>query len=289
MAGFNILSILIFCRTLLWSKKGLLNQALLLGGLEVAAHQGFAVFTMGLNASFQNYVFILVVGTLFFSHISLFGRVVMAILPVLWYVAILVYGLYTAPLYELPSDNIKFFAILNSVLFIAMLMGMAIYFQYSVARARIHAEKMAASQTLFLANMSHELRTPLNAILGFSQILNRSKGLTSQERANLATINRSGEHLLTLINRILDMSKLEEGKLELKQVPFDLGQLLDEIYAMFSLAIRSKGLQLEVEKAPNLPTHLLGDELRLRQVLLNNHRLKPVGLRHGLKVRIRVG
>lgn len=136
-------------------------------------------------------------------------------------------------------------------------------------RIRTNAEKLAASKALFLANMSHELRTPLNAILGFTQILSRGEGLTEQQRSNLATVNRSGEHLLMLINRILDMAKLEEGKVELRPAPFDLGRMLDEVQEMFVLAAQGKGLELVVELESDLPRAFVGDELRLRQVLIN--------------------
>ncbi len=276
LAWFNVLSIIAFAGSLYWSKNGLLDHALLLGGLEVAAHQGLAVACLGLDPGFQQYVLILVVGTLFFSHIPLRLRVAMAILPVIWYIALLIYGLQVQP-WLILDDKLRIaFAAGNALMFIAMLMGMAIYFQYTVAKARTHAEKMAASKALFLANMSHELRTPLNAILGFSQILNRSQNLCEQDKANLATINRSGEHLLNLINRILDMSKMEEGKLELQPAPFLVDTLLDELREMFSLVAANKGLQLSVTRAPEIPHVLSGDELRLRQVLINllNNALK---------------
>ena len=266
---FNAFSVVVFVLTFWFSRRGWLDPALLLGGLEVAAHQGLAVLYLGLEAGFQHYVLILVMGTLFYSHIALWLRVVMAILPALWYLGLLVYGLHALPLLPLNVATLSVLAVFNAILFVGILMGMAIYYQYAVARARDRAERMAASKTLFLANMSHELRTPLNAILGYAQILGRSPDIGLAHRTKLTSINRSGEHLLTLINRILDMSKLEEGKLELVTAPFDLDQLLDEVRDMFSQTAVGKGLSLMLQRAPDVPTALDGDALRLRQVLIN--------------------
>ena len=269
LAAFNVLSVGVFGFTFWLSRQGRLNPALLLGGVEVVCHQAAVVITIGLGAGFQNYVLVLVMGTLFYSHIDMRVRVVMAIVPVLFYLLIQLYGLYLPPQIALAPEALAVLSMMNAVLFISILMGMAIYFQYAVARARDRAERMAASKTLFLANMSHELRTPLNAILGFAQILARSDELSAPHRAKLTSINRSGQHLLSLINRILDMSKLEQGKLELQTAPFDLDQLLDEVRDMFSLSAIGKGLSLMLQRSPELPAVLDGDALRLRQILIN--------------------
>lgn len=269
LVAVNVFSVGIFVLTFRFSRRGWLNPALLIGGLEVAAHQGLAVIYLGLNAGFQHYVLILVMGTLFYSHIPLWLRSFMAVLPAFWYLVLLNYGLHVAPLMVLDAVQLSVLSTLNAILFVGMLMGMAIYYQYAVALARDRAERMAASKTLFLANMSHELRTPLNAILGFSQILGDSADMAAGHRDKLASINRSGGHLLSLINRILDMSKLESGKLELQSAAFDLDLLLSDVRSMFSHAAASKGLALTLERTPALPPLLEGDALRLRQVLIN--------------------
>lgn len=97
--------------------------------------------------------------------------------------------------------------------------------------------------------MSHELRTPLNAILGFSQLLTRDRALTPEQHKQLNIINRSGEHLLSLINDILEMSKIEAGRVTLNSNSFDLYNLLDSLEAMLQLKARSKGLQLHFDRA----------------------------------------
>lgn len=129
----------------------------------------------------------------------------------------------------------------------------------------------AASQAkgTFLANMSHELRTPLNAILGFSQLLACDETLSYDSREAIDIINRSGEHLLSLINDILEMTKIEAGQVSLKVVGFDLDDLLASLVDMFDYRARNKGLGLVVACHPSLPRHLRADEPKLRQVLIN--------------------
>jgi signal transduction histidine kinase/FixJ family two-component response regulator len=136
-------------------------------------------------------------------------------------------------------------------------------------QAKNLAESANFSKSEFLANMSHELRTPLNAILGFSQLMNRETSLTTEQKENLGIINRSGEHLLSLINEILDLAKIESGKTTLYTNDFDLYELLDLIVEMLALKAKSKGLALTIERDPNLPRYIHSDDKKLRQVLIN--------------------
>ncbi|PSB02723.1 hybrid sensor histidine kinase/response regulator [Merismopedia glauca] len=121
----------------------------------------------------------------------------------------------------------------------------------------------------FLANMSHELRTPLNAILGFAQVMNRDRELKPEQQENLGIITRSGEHLLSLINDVLDMSKIEAGRIALNQNDFDLYAVLETIEEMLILRANLKGLSLIIDRAEDLPRYIKTDEKKLRQVLLN--------------------
>ena len=131
------------------------------------------------------------------------------------------------------------------------------------------AEAANRAKSEFLANMSHELRTPLNAILGFTQIMNRDSALKPEQQENLGIINRSGEHLLSLINDVLDMSKIEAGRIELNKNDFDLYLLLDTIEEMFQLKADSIGLQIRIEISPEVPQYVRSDESKLRQILIN--------------------
>jgi signal transduction histidine kinase/DNA-binding response OmpR family regulator len=131
------------------------------------------------------------------------------------------------------------------------------------------AEAANRAKSEFLANMSHELRTPLNAILGFTQILERDSSLTLAHKENLGIISKSGEHLLSLINDVLDMSKIEAGCLTLNETDFDLYRLLKLVEEMFALKTKSKGIKLLVECDREIPQYIKTDEKKLRQVLIN--------------------
>jgi signal transduction histidine kinase/ActR/RegA family two-component response regulator len=136
-----------------------------------------------------------------------------------------------------------------------------------VAKETADAANRAKSE--FLANMSHELRTPLNAILGFTQLLHHDRALTPEHQQYLGIINRSGEHLLELINDILEMSKIEAGRDTLRETSFDLYQFLDSLEEMLLLRAKSKQLVLTIERSPDVSRYIITDENKLRQVLLN--------------------
>lgn len=135
--------------------------------------------------------------------------------------------------------------------------------------ARDSAEAANKAKSIFLANMSHELRTPLNAILGFSTLLCRDPATPPSQREQLDIINRSGTHLLTLINAVLDMAKIEAGRLQLDSNPFDLRSLVADVISMMHLRAEEKGLRLELVEASPVPRFIKGDEGRLRQILVN--------------------
>nr|WP_247896998.1 ATP-binding protein [Azospirillum argentinense] len=140
--------------------------------------------------------------------------------------------------------------------------------QQQVEEARRRAEEASRAKGDFLANMSHEIRTPMNAILGLSHLALRA-GPPPRQRGYLTRIRASATALLGIINDILDVSKIEAGMLTLERVPFDLSAVLDMVAGTAALSAEEKGLALRLEVAPGVPTALLGDPLRLGQVLLN--------------------
>ncbi len=131
------------------------------------------------------------------------------------------------------------------------------------------ANEANQAKSIFLANMSHELRTPLNSILGFTELMSYENGLTASLRERLQIINRSGKHLLDLINDILDLSKIESGQMTLNPSDFDLANLLISIEEMLRVKVQAQELQLIVELDPELPKFVHTDEKKLYQILVN--------------------
>ncbi|MBB6478738.1 two-component regulator propeller domain-containing protein [Spirochaeta isovalerica] len=137
-----------------------------------------------------------------------------------------------------------------------------------IEEARRIAEDATKAKSLFLANMSHELRTPLNAVVGFSELLNE-EDYSPEKRHIITSIKTAGKSLSTLINDLLDLSKLEAGKMTIKKSAVDISRVIFEIRHIFNLRVREKGLEFILDIDPEIPEEVLIDETRFRQILIN--------------------
>jgi two-component system sensor histidine kinase/response regulator len=175
----------------------------------------------------------------------------------------------TRPFIADSADWLGLYAFLINCLLISGVAEMMHFARRRAEALQEQAEVANQAKSMFLANMSHEIRTPMNAVLGFAQMLDRDPALSPQARKQVATIMRSGEHLLGIINDVLEIARIESGRLELRLQSMDLHELLRDLTTMFLLRADEKGLSFSLEIAPDLPQYLEADSDKLRQILIN--------------------
>ncbi|MBK7988092.1 MAG: PAS domain S-box protein [Ignavibacteria bacterium] len=141
--------------------------------------------------------------------------------------------------------------------------------EIAVMEAKEESDRANRAKSAFLSSMTHELRTPLNAIIGFSQILENDISITDKQREFVTAMYKSGQHLLSMINDVLDMSKIEADKLELCIEPCNIASEIDDVATMFTLHCHRKNIEFKISKDCNLPAHIMCDKKRLRQIWIN--------------------
>ncbi len=169
-----------------------------------------------------------------------------------------------------PTDWHKLAAWIGiPVLVTVLIMAIIVYWNRKLAIARTEAERANRAKSLFLANMSHEIRTPMNAILGFAEIMQQDRSLPAEHKHSLEVIHNAGNHLLSLINDILDISKIEAGRVKIASQPCHLREMLRGLEQMFQISAEKKDLTLSFDGIDALPEAVLTDEGKLRQILIN--------------------
>jgi signal transduction histidine kinase len=174
----------------------------------------------------------------------------------------------TANVYELLDANHRANVFKGSAAAFAVAFTILLWQLRRIRDARRAAEKATSAKSEFLANMSHEIRTPLNGVVAMTELLSRS-GLSSEQREMAGVILKSSESLITIVNDILDFSKMEAGSLRVEEIPFDLGGLVCEAVRLFGPRAEEKNLAIECLVTPDIPPMIVGDPVRVRQVLTN--------------------
>jgi signal transduction histidine kinase/CheY-like chemotaxis protein len=203
---------------------------------------------------------------------SLYSGLVCGLLSTCASCLINVYGwhyLSQEPFIRNYGDWLGLIAFVVNCIMIAAVCELARRERLQAIRAKEEAEAANRAKSVFLANMSHELRTPLNAILGFPRLMQQETSLSARQRHMLDIVVHCGEHLLALINNVLEMSKIESGHSTVEFRAVNLSGLLEEVTGLMSLRAQAKGLKFKLETAEDLPALILADESKVKQIIIN--------------------
>lgn len=274
LAAVNVVSMGCFVFALWFSRRAKFVASLLIGAVEVVAHAWIATLFLGWSAGFHLHAILALVLLTLFSPVKLATRVSYAVAIAAAYVALVATATHRAPVVSLAESTQVWLGVMNAVIFLGATTGMAAYHTWTVtvtrharAAAQTQAEAASRAKSNFLANMSHELRTPLNAILGYSEMIAEDADDEALQ-ADAHKIHGAGRHLLTLINDVLDLSKIEAGRMEVLCVPFDLQACITEVVDTIRPLAETNDDLLEVEVADDIG-EMTSDGTKVRQILLN--------------------
>jgi signal transduction histidine kinase/ActR/RegA family two-component response regulator len=203
---------------------------------------------------------------------ALYGGLLTGLLAAVVSALIALYGwplIGTGPFINDGADVLGMAAFLLNGAMMAVVAELARRARIRAIKARDQAENANRAKSVFLANMSHELRTPLNAILGFSRLLQNDSSISLENRRSLGLINRSGEHLLGLINNVLNLSKIEAGHIAIENSAFDLLGVMRDLVELLCPRAEAKDVALSLDLSEDVPRFIVADESKLRQIVLN--------------------
>jgi len=266
----QLVTVTALCLTVFLNSRRYLNLTRILTLLIGNFHIFIMVLILGLESGVYFYFAAAIIAPLFFytlkesKYILFFAMLTTSLALLVQYL-----GSDFKPIVQTPDKLLTFFFYFSVAGSQLTVFGFVFHFYKESNRLEKHLIAANQAKSLFLANMSHELRTPLNAILGFSELMTRDPNLTLEQQRNLETIGRSGEHLLALINDVLELSKIEAGLIVLHRENFDLHRLLFGLEEMFRLRARQKLLSMEFEQVDDVPRYVRADQSKLRQILIN--------------------
>jgi signal transduction histidine kinase len=298
IAGLNVAVVVLFAVAESFVIRGRIFLGMAIAATWVAGHAWFTALTLGAGAAFQLHVILALELGLLFAYVPLRIRLVYAAIFVSAYVGLVFALSHTTPTVELTRDVTQLLQLLNSAIFAGVTVLIATFYAWSVqknreareglldrlqdnnetlrvahaelARARDEAQTASKAKSMFLANMSHELRTPLNAIIGYGEMIQEDADASSNQDLSdqVARICGAGRHLLALINEILDLAKIEAGKMECEATEFELAGVAREVVDTVRPLSESRGNRLAVD-IDEAVGRMCTDSTKVRQILLN--------------------
>ena len=274
---YNVISVLIFTTAYILNRKGQHTLSTIFASSEMLLHATLATYFIGWDAGFAYYLLAIIPLLFYNPGTSSRQKIILVIIVATFYLGLKHYANTHIPVTPIETEVSNHLYFINSFSLIFIIAALTYY--YSLAseinekrlnRARHQADIANKSKSAFLANMSHELRTPLNAIIGYSEMLHEDEEERGHEEnaSDLKKISNAGNHLLALINNILDLSKIESGKTEFEYQDVNIVQLIDDVVSTIEPMSKKENNILSIDMDKNINTFCI-DSTRLKQILFN--------------------